>query len=79
MLTNLSHINMSTKELKEMNLTADLPTSPSWYGFGFDKEQGMATDQRQIAITLERDGIFMYEVVTQKYSVLAGFGSRGFQ
>ena len=48
---------MSTKELKEMNLTADLPTSPSWYGF--DKEQGMATDQRQIAITSEREGIFM--------------------
>ena len=77
MFTNLSHINMSTKELNEVNLTADLPTSPSWYGS--DKEQGVATDQRQIAITSEREGIFMYEVVTQKFSVLAGFGSRGFQ
>ena len=77
MLTNLSHINMSTKELNEVNLTADLPTSPSWYGF--DKGEEVAPDQRQIAITSERAGIFMYQMGTQKFSVIAGFGSIGFQ
>ena len=70
--TNSSQFNVSTLELNEVNLTIH-----TWYGFY--RGQGVSPDQKRIAIASERDGIFMYEVVTQKLSVLAGFGSRGFQ